>query len=213
MNARALASWSTDPSVLSLVDSREMEVIEIDVPVESRPGFALVNTRNAMSAEPTAEADAKRRTAVLEILKDLRASGFPGLHSIREIEHRDQGRAIDAVSRRHRSLLNYLVTENGRVQKLVFAAQHRDWQMFGALLMMSHASRASDMGMGDAACDFVVSEVENMSLDGMYGATRIDDRCGAMLLTGQPFSVPPALDALTKSFEERFPHSLTTTLL
>jgi galactokinase len=207
--SRILASAQTELAAFVLTDARNLESIPLEVPALERPGLALA----WLKADVPAEGRAERMAMMNQTVDILRAGSFPELGSMRDIVHKDLDRALSEVPRRFRPLLTYLVTENGRVQKAVAAIQRRDWQMFGALLMMSHASKVSDLKLSHPESDFIVKQVENMSLDGMYGATLLSGDGDAVLMAGQPFSVPPALERLRASFNDRFGQSLSTLLL
>ena len=116
------------------------------------------------------------------------------------------------MPRRLRPVVRHVVTENGRVQKLVAAIRRHDWQMFGALLLMSHASLRDDWQRSNDEIDFVVEQVEAMSLDGMYGAC-VTGRGGCVLVLGQPFVVPRCLDRIKTAFHARFGRMPETMLL
>lgn len=204
-----LSSAVTAATTFVLVDTRASESISISVPGMEKPGLTLIGTGGTTPAPGRPE----KRQMVEEILQQLHAGSFPGIRSPRDIHHKDLERALGEVSRRLKPFLNYAVTEDGRVQKLVAAIQRRDWQMFGALLFMTHASRKADIGLHNERCDHLVTQVENMSLEGMYGATRLGADVQAVLVAGQPFSVPPALETLRASFEEHFHDSFSTLLL
>ncbi|MFT5141919.1 MAG: galactokinase [Rhodothermales bacterium] len=209
ISSRVSASTVQPATAFVLVDPRSGESLSMELPPKERPGLALV----APSGTAPGISRGENRKMMRGCMAQLRGHGFATLNSVRDIEHRDLERASNAVDRKFRPLLNYLVTENGRVQKLVAAIQHRDWQMFGALLLMSHASKAADIGLQDDTSDAIVAQIENMSLDGMYGATRLNADNRAVLIAGQQFSVPPALEQLRASFEERTHESLSTLLL
>ncbi|MBO6574213.1 MAG: hypothetical protein JJ896_02255 [Rhodothermales bacterium] len=207
-SARIMACSRTAVSSFVLADTREKESIALEVPPMERPALALL-------APPEAGAMVRgdNRKLTREATRALQEAAMPGIQSIRDVEHRDLRRALESIDRKLRPLVTYLVTENGRVQRLVAAIQRRDWQMFGALLLMSHSSKRQDLGLEDAEVDAIVEDVENMSLDGMYGATRLNADSRAILVAGQQFSVPPALEKLTASFAERTDSTLSTIYL
>ncbi|NNE69542.1 MAG: hypothetical protein HKN29_04170 [Rhodothermales bacterium] len=207
--ARIMASRPTDEPAYVLVDTRTHEYLSLDVPSLERPGLAAV----LFDTVGQAPVHGEHRKMLRTLTAALKDGPFPKIRSVRDIEHRQLEAALAAVDRAHRPLLTYLVTENGRVQKLVAAIQRRDWQMFGALLLMSHASKGTGLGLGTAETDLIVSGVENMSLEGMYGATRLSSANRAVLVAGQLFSIPPALERLRTSFEDKYEDSLTTLLL
>lgn len=208
--AYGLAAHAGEPRAFTLVDTRTHEHLPVEAPARDVLGWGLVDTR----VPPAHDAAyyRQRRERADEALALLRRRGFEGLTSFRELEHRTLGRALDALPRPLRPLVRHLVTENQRVQKLVAAVRRRDWQMFGALLLMSHASQRSDGEGTPAEVDLVVEEVEAMSIEGMYGARRTG-RGGCVLVAGQPFVVPAFLDRVKTAFEERFGRAPETMLL
>ena len=208
--ARLMAATPPPASGVILADTREGEFLPMDVPPMERPGLALLSPGELEGDIPARGAN---RKLLREIMTQLRSGGFKDLRSVREVEHRDLQRALAAVEKRHRPLLTFLITETARVQKMVIAIRRRDWQMFGALLLMSHAARVADLGLKDSGSDMIVKEIENMSLEGMYGGSRLSADSPTVLAAGQPFSVPPALERLRASFTERFDAPLTTLLL
>lgn len=209
--AYLLASGITGEHTFVLVDTATLERLELDVPTIERPGWAIVNTppNHPSGAHSLVE---KQRMAK-KALEALRSNGFEDLGSFRDLQHRDLERATGAVPRRLRPVVQHLVTENAKVQRLVAAVRRRDWQMFGALLVMSHASKRSEWGIVSPESDFIVERAEQMSLEGIYGATHLGERNGAVLVVGQPFSVPPFLERTVVAYSERFETDLQVTLI
>jgi galactokinase len=101
-----------------------------------------------------------------------------------------------------------LVTDNRRVQKMVAAMRRSDWQMVGALLLMSHASRRTEWECTTPEADFIVDHVEERTVNGLYGAC-MTGRSGYVLLVGQPHAVTLAVEPLQEAFEERFGRPLS----
>jgi galactokinase len=207
--AGIMAARTTDQAAFVLVDTRTHELLALDVPTKERPGVAVV----APTAEAPAFVRGENRKALRRIVAALKAGPFPNLETVREIEHRHLDLAVGSVDKNDRPFLTYLITENARVQRMVAAIQRRDWQMLGALLLISHRSRMAGLALEDPAADLIVGEVENLSMEGMYGATRLNATSRSVLMAGQLFSIPPALDRLRVSFEKRFDDPLTTLLL
>lgn len=150
-----------------------------------------------------------RRDQADEALALLQGQAFAELRSFRELEHQDIPRAIDALPARLTSVVRHLVTDNRRVQKMVAAMRRSDWQMVGALLLMSHASRRDEWKGTSAEADFLIEQVEAMTLEGVYGAC-MTGRDGYVVVMGQPHALPKGLDRLTEAFAERFGRALTT---
>ncbi|QXD13841.1 hypothetical protein GQ464_010195 [Rhodocaloribacter litoris] len=199
--AYLLASDAGRAEAFILVDTHTLESLPVMTAGQEKPGWGLV----AMPEPPpdAAEHDRHRVEKAGAALELLRRKGFATLASFRELEHRDLQRALDVLPRRYRPVVRYLVTANRLVPKLVGAVRRGDWQMFGALLLMSHAAQRNDWGNVTPEADFVVEQVRAMSLEGLYGA-HITGRGGGVLLVGQPFALPAALDRIQAAFEDRF---------
>jgi galactokinase len=184
-----------------LVDTSTLEHLPLEAPPASDVRMALIDTGIGRPKPRPFYCNQKQRAD--EVVTLLRASVLPDLSSLRDLEHRDLQHALEALPRPLRPVLRYLVTENRRVQKMVVAVRNNDWQMFGALLLMSHASQRTDWAGTNAEVDFVVEQVESMSLEGMYGAS-MAGRSGCVLAVGRPFALPPSLDRISSAFEARF---------
>lgn len=189
------------PEYFSLVDAGSLERLPVDAPSRELLGWGLVDS--GLGPLRGADFHRKRKAAAEKAVAVLRKKGFPSLESLRDLEHRDLKAALEAVPGRLRPIVRHLVTENRRVQKLVGAVRRRDWQMFGALLLMSHASLQKDWGATNELVDLVVRETEAMSLEGMYGAC-MTSRGGAVLVVGQPFVVPRCLDRIQAVVKDEF---------
>lgn len=188
------------PDAFSLVDVATLEHLPLEAPPHDVLGWGLVD----IGVGPMRDAAFYRKRKVMaeEAVSVLKEKVFPGLGSLRDLEHRQLQPALDALPRRLRPVVRHLVTENRRVQKMVAAARRRDWQMFGALLLMSHASLRNDWASTSDAVDLVVGQVEQMSIEGMYGAC-MTGRGGCVLVVGQPFIVPRCLDRIVATLQER----------
>ncbi len=208
--AYTVAAEAARPGSFTLVDAGTGEHLPVEAPARDVLGWGLVDVGRAQLPRPAPER--ARRARAEEAVATLRQHGFAQLGSLRDLEHRDLQRALGVLPRRLKPVVRHLVTENRRVQKLVVAARRRDWQMFGTLLQMSHASLRGDWKRTNDALDFVVEQVEAMSLDGMYGAC-VTGRGSCVLVLGQPFVVPDGLDRIAAAFEARFGYAPQTVLL
>lgn len=189
------------PDQFKLVDTRTLEHLSVDAPARDVLGWGLVDL--GTGTVPDVSFHQKMRERAEDAADLLRRRGFPALISLRDLEHKDLKAALALLPRRHRPAVRHLVTENRRVQKLVAAVRRRDWQMFGALLLMSHSSHQKDWGATNALIDAAVHETETMSIEGMYGAG-VTGRGGCVLVTGQPFIIPRCLDRIQMTLHERF---------
>lgn len=179
---------SLDGGGVVLVDAGGDEALELETPPDL--GLAVLDG----GGEPIPAAARQERAARAErALAELRAGGFPDLTSLRRLEHRDLPAALGAVSPGLRPLLRHLVTEDRRVPRLVAALRRSDLQLFGALLLMSHASRREDEGVCPPAAETVVEAVGEA--DGVYGARLVGPGGAARLLVvGRTFLLPRFLD-------------------
>lgn len=199
--AYLVAADSGMPDEYTLVDTHTLEHLALDAPSREMLGWGFVDI--GMGALQKGSFHTKRRELAEESAEILRQKGFPKLDSLRDLEHKDLKVALSVLPRRLKPVVRHLVTENRRVQKLVAAVRRRDWQMFGALLLMSHSSHQKDWGSTNELVDAVVNETEAMSIEGMYGAS-VTGRGGSVLVAGQPFIVPRCLDRVQVSLEEQY---------
>jgi galactokinase len=201
--AYLLATFAGDDPAFTLVDTSTREHLPVETEARSALQWALLDPGG-----PTPRPGAfhrRRRQQAEQALHHLRANGFAGLEAFRDLEHRDLERAITALPEELGPVVRHLVTENRRVQKHVAAMRRSDWQMIGALLLMSHASQRDDWeGTSDAA-DAVVAEAESRTHDGLYGAC-MTGRSGAVLVTGRPSAFGEKLGRLADALESVLGH-------
>ena len=144
------------------------------------------------------EASIGRFRSAQKALADLQKKAFSEVSSLRDLEHRDLDRAVSLVGRKSRPVLKHLVTENRNVQKMVVALRKGDWQFFGALMLISQASKQQDWNTAGELHDLVTRTAESASLDGIFGVVQTGEG-GCMLVAGQPFSLPAFLDSLREA--------------
>ena len=198
------------PEQYSFVDADTLECMLLDAPAEDALAFGLAETESRTLFDPGA-APEKRKMAD-EAARVLRKKGFEAVTSLRDLEHRDLPAATDALPFRLRPALRWLVKENQRVPKLVGAVQRKDWQLFGALLLMSDAVTRKDWGGTTHVSENIVDEVDAMTLDGMYGAYPIHQG-RAVVMAGQPFVVPRCLHRVHVGGREKFAADVRVMLL
>ena len=186
----------TEPFLL--VDVETLEQLIVESPGKTLPALALVQT----SARPRRVDRNNRITIYREIVSRLQEKRFTRLTSLRDLEHRDLEAAMALLPRRLRPALRSLVSENRRVQRLVAAIRSQDWQLMGALLLMSHSSRREDWMGTTALQDFVVDSAERFSLDGVYGAARLGEE-EFVLVAGQPYRLPAFLDHIRNDWPDQ----------
>lgn len=203
--AYLLATFAgTDPA-LTLVDTETREYLPVRTDARSALQWALVDPVAGSGADETGgdAAHRKRKDQAEAALARLRREGFEGLRSFRNLEHRDLERATRAVPPSLRPVVRHLVTENRRVQKHVAALRRDDWQMVGALLLMSHASLRDDWKGTTAAANTLVEAVEARTHDGLYGAC-MTERGGGVLVVGRPHAFEDGIRDLTRRFAARY---------
>jgi len=193
--AYVIAISEHDAQAVMLVDTETFEYLSVDVPERTGPGWALIDTARL---KQTSNRNSRFAWSQ-EILERLQQKKFAELSSFRDLEHRDLETAVHVVSRKMRPGLRYLVTENRRVQRLVVAIRNQDWQLMGALLKMSHASKRDDWLITTAMEDFVVNEAERFSLEGVYGAAQTGEG-SFVLVAGERLRLPAFLDHLRSNW-------------
>ncbi len=208
-NAYAVATDVASLGQFVLVDTKTGRRLPFPTPAAEPAGWGLVDTGEPVDA---AELVLKARRSLSDTLARLRRKHFPGLDSLRDLEHKDLEVAEKIVSRSQRPILRYVVRENQRVHRLVTAARNGDWQLFGALLVMGHASLRDDMHGTAKRTDKVVELVEEQTVSGMYGGRSLGFS-GVVAVLGQPFLVPPFLDNAKDELKEHFGISANTVLL
>ena len=193
-----------DPSMVHLVDTKTGEHLPVESPARTAMGWGLIDTREPPPYEASEAHD--RRASADEALDILRATEFDKLDSFRELEHRTLPRALDALPAHLRPVAQHLVTENRRVQKLVAALRRTDWQMAGALLLMSHASRRDNWRATTPAADAIVAAVDEMTQRGVYGAC-MTSRGGAITVVSRRAALATGLEACVARVTDEFEHS------
>lgn len=204
-----IASFAGGTDTFTLVDTYTYEHLPVETTARRVLGWSLLDPKKGPRE---AAFHRRRRDEADEAIALLQARGFEGLTSFRELEHRDLPRAVDALPPHLTAIVRHLVTENRRVQKLVAAMRRNDWQMVGALLLMSHASRRDEWASTSAEADFLVEHVEALTIESIYGAC-MTGRGGYVVLVGQPHTMFLCLDELTAAFEQRFGYAPEAMLL
>lgn len=203
--AYLLATFAGAAPAFTLVDTETREYLPVRTEARSALQWALVDPVPAAGVDGTRANDLhrKRKDQAEATLARLRREGFDNLQSFRNLEHRDLERATHAVPPSLRPVLRHLVTENRRVQKHVAALRRADWQMVGALLLMSHASLRDDWKGATAAASTLVEAVEARTHNGLYGAC-MTERGGGVLVTGRPNVFEEGIRDLTRRFAAEY---------
>lgn len=199
--AYLIAADAGRPHTHVLVDTEKVEHIAMDAPSAESIGWGMMDVH--VAAPQPASFFKERAAEAEEALALLRQSVFPELASFRELDHANLQIALDALPPDLQPRVRYLVGENKRVQRLTFALRKRDWQMLGALLLFSKAAQQNEWEATFEEECVAVDEVEKMSTEGMYGATRTGSG-GCVLMVGQPFTVPQALDRAKTAVAKQF---------
>lgn len=194
-----LATTAPEPDRLLLTDAATQEYILLETPSPDVLGWGLLEA--GQDPEPDEIFFWTRKEQATEALTLLQQRRYPEVESLRDIEHRDLAPALDVLPRRLQPTVRHLVSENGRVQKLIVAFHRQDWQLLGVHLLMSHGSKKTDWGSSCEEADFVVQQAEGLSMEGVFGATLL---ANSVLLVGRPFSIPPGLDQVQQAFADRF---------
>jgi len=191
--ASLIASHAGAGAPFTLVDTGTFEFLPVQTDAREALDWAVIDPDRPAARSPEWHRDV--RTRADEALAILRERGFDGLRSFRNVEHRDLNRALDRLPEELQPITRHLVTENRRVQKHVAAMRRGDWQMIGALLLMSHASLRDHLEGTTRLADEVIEAVESMTLKGVYGAC-MTSRDGLILVTGRPHALDDLLDTI-----------------
>ena len=200
--AYPLAATVAEPRMFVLVDTGTREHLPVETDALSALDWAVLDVG---TGPPVVAPDVHRtrRREAEAALERIRASGVADIQAFRDLEHRDLQDATDVLPEKLRPVARHLVTENRRVQKHVAAMRRGDWQMIGALLLMSHASHRAHFGDSSDRIDAVVADVEDLTFaGGVYGAC-LASRDGAVLVTGRPPSFASGLQSLADAFASR----------
>jgi galactokinase len=201
--AYLLATFAGPEPAFTLVDTTTREHLPVETEARTALQWAVLDPGG--SAPRPADFHRRRQEQADAALRHLRNNGFGGLDAFRDLEHRDLERAVTVLPEPLRPVARHLVTENRRVQKHVAAMRRSDWQMIGALLLMSHASQRDDWTGTNSAADAVVEAAETRTHDGLYGAC-MTGRSGAVLVTGRPTAFGQSLDHLIDTVEPTLGH-------
>jgi galactokinase len=195
-----LATFAGPDPAFTLVDTTTLEHLPVET--EARTALRWVVVHPDGGTPRPAEFHRRRRDQAEEALRVLRANGFDELDAFRDLEHRDLEAATDVLPDDLQPVARHLVTENRRVQKHVAAMRRSDWQMIGALMLMSHASQRDHWGGTTDAADVVVEEAETRTHDGLYGAC-MTGRTGAVLVVARPRAFESELRRLSEAVDAR----------
>ncbi len=180
--AALIASHADTASPFTLVDTGTYEFLPVETDAHSELDWAVIDSGQPAARSPEWHRSLKQEADTA--LRCLREQGFNDLASFRNVEHQDLPKALEALPDTLRPITRHLITENRRVQKHVAAMRRDDWQMIGALLLMSHASLRDQIEATTPTADAFVQAVEAPTLDGVYGAC-MTSRDGLILVTGR----------------------------
>ena len=189
--ADLIAAYTGSNDPFTLIDTARREHLPVETRGREMLGWALIDTGDPSPRD--AAWHRRRHDQAEKALSLLRERGFGDLRSFRNLEHRRLDDAVERLPGTLKPVARHLVTENRRVQKHVAALRSGDWQMVGALLLMSHASLRDRWQSTSPAVDRIVADVEQMTLDGVYGAC-MSARDGAVVVTGRPAALDRHLD-------------------
>jgi galactokinase len=193
--AAIIASHADTDSPFTLVDTGTYEFLPVETEAGSALDWAVIDPGQPAPRSPEWHRSLKQQAD--NALERLRERGFENLSSFRNVEHQDLPKALEALPEELRPITRHLITENRRVQKHVVAMRRGDWQMIGALMLMSHASLRDQIKATTPTADAFVKAIESPTLDGIYGAC-MTARDGLILVTGRPH----ALDDLIASIPD-----------
>ena len=215
-SAGAPSAFSEGQPPWVLADTATREYLPVEVPPAEELERGLIAVQDGYEVgeilvRPPAF-HRERRQQAEEALRVLREAGFEGLTAFRDLEHRDLDRALRLLPTRLQSVARHLITQNRRVPKLIRAVRKRDWQFFGALLLMSHLSHEDDWQTTGAPLDAIVSAAEDTDVEGLYGAC-MTGRGPCALVVGRPSALPSFFQRATRLLAEEFDLAAETMLL
>jgi len=178
-----LATFAGPEPAFTLVDTATREHLPVETEARTALRWAVLDPGPQALRPPAFHR--RRRAQAEKALRVLRRNGFEGLEAFRSLEHRALERAVDVLPAALQPVVRHLVTENRRVQKHVAAMRGGDWQMIGALMLMSHASQRDHWESTPEAANAIVDEAKRRTYDGLYGACTTG-RAGAVLMAGRP---------------------------
>jgi galactokinase len=199
-----LATFGGPEPAFTLVDTATREHLPVETEARTALRWAVLDPREP--APQPAEFHRNRQAQAREALRRLRENRFERLTSFRELEHQDLDDAVSLLPDELRPVVRHLVTENRRVQKHVAAMRRSDWQMIGALLLMSHASQRDQWQGTSATVDRIVEEAESRTHDGLYGAC-MTGRSGAVVVAGRPGTFERELHQLSDEIADAHGHA------
>jgi galactokinase len=208
--AYLLAAASAQPGTFLLIDTETLELLPLKGPDPEVLRWLMVDAGCTLLPPPAFHL--RQQELAQRVVEILRRRGFRELTSLRELAHRDLPRAQALLPQRFHPVVRYLVSENQRVQRMVFAIRNQDWQMLGTLLLMSHAALRHDWQASCAEADLIVSVAESMSLEGIFGAS-MNGYGHGVLVAGRPFQLPLYLERMQQSCEIHFGRHPATLLL
>jgi galactokinase len=199
--AYVLAADSPAQTDFVLIDTATLEFLPVGKPGGDVLGWGLITVKQDAMKSPDFYVARREQTNVL--VERLQAHDMLVEGSLRDLEHRDLERGLALTSPDLQPILRHLVSENRRVQRLLVAIRRQDWQMFGALLLMSHSSLRNEWGSSGSEADFIVAEIEQRTTEGIFGGC-LTGRSGCVLVVGRPFSVGRFMDDIEGLFSAQF---------
>lgn len=186
------------PNSFVTVDAVRGEYVVLDAPERQDMAWGLIDL--GTGPPMTGSQYDKIQSRVNEALDLLKGAGYAQLNSIADIEHEELEKVLGSLPRRSRSVVRHLAQDNRRVQNMINAIRREDWQMVGAVLLMSHTSLKMDWGGTNTQIDAVVNMVEEMAFDGVYGAC-LTGRSGCVLIGGLPEAITECVNKIRLHFE------------
>lgn len=189
--AYLVASQDGQPGVPTLIDTLDYDFLPLAFAPKDTLGWGLlIFDRPPLSAS---------RYRVLQRLADralshVQLSGFPHITSFRLLEHRELSAVLDVVPEAQRPTIQYLVTENRRVQNAVVALRRNDLQVLGSVLTGGFQGRL-EWDKSEPEEHEVLDALTQLSMDGVYGAA-LTGHSRTVLLAARPIGVPIALDRI-----------------
>ncbi len=205
-----MVSLDAGPGKLAIIDTTTEELIPFDAPPREALSWGLIEAET--SAPRNFDFYNECGVKGEEALGILQAGAFSEYESFRDVQHVDLPRVLATLPIEYRAVVRHLVNENKRVQAMIGAIRGDDWQKLGGLLFISHSSVSNELRGTSDVIDFVVSEAENMSSDGIYGAC-MTGRGGYVLVVGLPLAMRHFMHMLKRELKDQFGREPKTLIL
>ncbi len=196
--APSLAAEAQEEAPVLILDTQTREYLPVPSE-EAPPAWALFDTR--IFREPPADFYWRKMEEQTEALHILQKRGFR-IESFRQLMHEELQQALYYLPSRLAPTVQYLVTENRRVQRMTVALRKSDFQLAGGLMLISQASLKRDWKSTIPEIDALIEHLQ--TYEGLYGARMIGPGFGGQIvLLGQAFALARIVEQAAEWFYTR----------